>query len=571
MGVQDTPTGVLPKPVPRFRHPVPFRTAALCLDGSGLVGLDSEGTLVGWDARTGRLRYRTPVLRSLDVPQRLTCSPDGRFVALSRRDHVPALIRVFRLDSGEEVRRFDRGFSPCFSPDGEVLAATDGPRLRRWATKSGAELPGLPESGEDLKWAAWSPKGDRVAASWGASSWVSVWELSTRRRTDVTGGEGVLTPATSVAFSAGGRILAVGNGWGVRFADLNGGPGLSGRNQEDYAGGPLRYSADGRTLCAVHQRRRVLCWDVVSGELLHHWSAFNIAEGVLEISESADRVIWIDADGLRVERIPRPLGGEAEEHVVVNAVFTAEGQALTVDKRGAVRVWDPAAQKEVRRFQVPSASFRNFAHNGRWAIYGGGTEPVRVWDLTAGKELASVSTTPSVTAIALSPDRESLALGHEDGALSIWTLGKTERVRIHCELAGVTAVCWSADGKSLAWGDERGTVVLAEGASGREATRFKARIPWAIRDLQFEVDGKMLVTENDGGICYAYDGTVGKDPTRLKDGAIAAFRATPLDRRWFASGFRQTVHGRAIYSGDGRYAITLSNGFARIWEAPGDP
>src|SRR5579862_2480589 len=181
----------LPTPHPRFPHPVPFRTAALPLDGSTLVGLDSEGVLVGWDARTAKLRYRTKVLGPNDPSPRLTCSPDGRFVAVSRRDHVPCLVRIFHLQKGEEARRFDRCFSPCFSPDGELLAGTDGPHLRRWALRSGAELPGLDESGEDLKWAAYSPQGDRLAASCAGSPAVSVWTLRDRGRILIPGTSGV--------------------------------------------------------------------------------------------------------------------------------------------------------------------------------------------------------------------------------------------------------------------------------------------------------------------------------------------------------------------------------------------
>src|SRR6185295_11512970 len=144
----EYPERLLPKP--RFSHDVLLRTAALSCDGATLVALDANGDLLGWDARTARLRYRTRVLGKDEAPQRLTCSPDNRFLVLSPRVAPSGLIRILDLATGREVRRLERGFSPAFSPDGTLLAASDGPTIRQWALKSGAELPGLDPSRQDL-------------------------------------------------------------------------------------------------------------------------------------------------------------------------------------------------------------------------------------------------------------------------------------------------------------------------------------------------------------------------------------------------------------------------------------
>src|SRR6185436_16830872 len=131
-------------PKPRFPHPIPIRAAGLSCDRKILVALDAQGFVNGWNAVTAKRLYRLPLLDSQEVPQRLTFSPDGRFVALS--------------------------------PDSELLACSDGPQLRRWALKSGAELPRFTEAEQPLKWTAWSPKGDVLVASRESSSAISIWE-----------------------------------------------------------------------------------------------------------------------------------------------------------------------------------------------------------------------------------------------------------------------------------------------------------------------------------------------------------------------------------------------------------
>src|SRR6185503_6725477 len=130
------PESSVPPPEPRFPHDIPIRTAGLSCDRKILVALDAQGFVNGWNAVTAKRLYRLPVLDSKEVPQRLTFSPDGRFVALSPWSLPAGLVRVLDPRTGKELRRFDRGFGPSFSPDSELLAGSDGPRLRRWALKS---------------------------------------------------------------------------------------------------------------------------------------------------------------------------------------------------------------------------------------------------------------------------------------------------------------------------------------------------------------------------------------------------------------------------------------------------
>jgi len=226
-------------------------------------------------------------------------------------------------------------------------------------------------------------------------------------------------------------------------------------------------------------------------------------------------------------------------------------------------------QEEIRRFSVPAQPLRHFTRDGQWAVFGGGSDPVRIWDLLRGKEFFSVPAIRFVTAIAVSPDGASLALGHPDGSLSLWNIAENkERTRISLELAEVTAVCWSDDGRSLAWADERGSVVIADGA-GRERVQFKPRGRGPHSLLKFSPDGKILLTCDRDGVYLAYEGLLGREPVRVEGEVVSRLRADPSDPRWMASGFNQSWCRSVAFSRDGSFAVSIQDGKALIWEAPG--
>src|SRR2546422_245315 len=66
-----------------FHHEASVECAAIPFNSEILVSLDSAGRLSGWDIARQRRRYSLPIIRAGASTKRLTCSRDGRFVALS--------------------------------------------------------------------------------------------------------------------------------------------------------------------------------------------------------------------------------------------------------------------------------------------------------------------------------------------------------------------------------------------------------------------------------------------------------------------------------------------------------
>src|SRR4051812_16119470 len=90
---------------PHYEHDAAVVVATLSPDGEILVALDEEGTLTGWRRQPRRKLYARPVFKKGDTARRLTCSPDGRFLALSSKELPSSTLLVLGLADGKEVRR----------------------------------------------------------------------------------------------------------------------------------------------------------------------------------------------------------------------------------------------------------------------------------------------------------------------------------------------------------------------------------------------------------------------------------------------------------------------------------
>jgi WD40 repeat protein len=551
---------------PQFLHDAKVVNAALSPDCEILVVLDEDGTLYGWRRRSRKRLYSRRILKRGDTSRRLTCSPDGRYLAISERELPGALVLVLGLADGKEVRRFERGFSPAFSPDGEFLACGDGKQVRRWAMKSGAELPALDESPEDLKWVAWASTGARIAATAQFTASLFFWEVPTRR---ITRSMSALRgpSVASLAFSPQGEVLAVGTLWGVYMRASLIDAEAREQSFEEYARGDLMFSADGRQVIGVDRRQHVSVWNRRTGQRMFWWSVPASREGLIDASCSGQFLIWMEERGIRLERIPSFLGGPDLGQEITCVGFTSDGKAVTGGPGGRVRLWDPETEKEVGRYQVPELPLTQFSKDGTRAVFRDAEGGILLWDLVAGKELLKVEGHPPINAVALSPDGKTVGLALLDGSVALWDIaGQKERDRIRMDGGSVQDITWSPDGKTLAWGAFRGQVVFAEGEHGRERVVYAPRVR-SIQKIDFLNDGKRLRVVNPVGESLCYDGRLDREPEGPSPELWVPERIP--DSRWLRSTVWKQMWGTNAFSRDGRYAISVDGyGSAMIWRAP---
>ncbi len=124
-----------------------------------------------------------------------------------------------------------------------------------------------------------------------------------------------------------------------------------------------------------------------------------------------------------------------------------------------------------------------FSSDGRTLFSVGPHNNMRSWDVLAGEEELNVKLGDATTAIALSPDDQTLAVGSNFGEVLLlnvltgtihrdWTAGSAfTSINIESEqpsvtFSPITALAFSADGHTLATGDDRGGIRLWDAATG---------------------------------------------------------------------------------------------------------
>jgi WD40 repeat protein len=246
----------------------------------------TTGTLavVIWDAGHAALQLRpisfsdslfaspeeiTSIPAGSDHMTNVALSPDGKLVAASG----DTVLRFWDVTTGAQRAALDGSGSPQFSPDGRLLAFavggySDNHTVRLLDTATGTEfstLQGIPRA-----WGvAFSPDGQMLAAS----DWdrVTLWNVNDLQAPWLT--ESVNPGwARDLAFSHDGRLLAVATNDWIAIFDLQsqGSPGYSVQSPLGDVWS-LAFSPDGTRLAAAvgdHASGMAQVWDVATGQPL---------------------------------------------------------------------------------------------------------------------------------------------------------------------------------------------------------------------------------------------------------------------------------------------------------------
>jgi WD40 repeat protein len=391
------------------RHGDTILRVGFSRDGKLLASLGrGEKTLRLWDAATGK------EVRELRGPDSLlgafAFSPDGKTLA----GVDLGTLRLWDLATGKQTRTFETYHSTflAYLPDGKALACAEGNGAIRFRQLSGQPGPTEEAPGE-VERVAFSPDGKTLFAVGGAvSRRAHLWDLATGK----------------------GRALrdgAQGPAWATDEATRRhaGKPGLP-------AGDERAFAPDGKTVAIYRRDGTLRLWDRTTRKELARWSGL-----ATNISVAA-----FSPDGKSLA-----LGGR---------LWYRDGMLVSPSKENPLRWWDVATGKEVRLFGRHQHSFwwLGFSPDGR-TLASVSDDKLRVWEVASGKELWSLgrqSTRP-----VFSPDSKTLAVGDDDGTVSLWEVATGQpRGCLQSHHGRVLCLAFSPDGKRLASGGWDTTVLV---------------------------------------------------------------------------------------------------------------
>ena len=296
---------------------------------------------------------------------------DGRFSVLSDNS-----LRLWDAGTGQPLKRL-RGFrngiaAVAFSPDGKLaLVASAGKVSNR----------------------TWTPGGDYD---------LRLWDLDRERELRVL--EGHRGDVLCLAFSSDGRLaLSGGRDKIVRLWDVQ-----TGQETQRLVGhtdtvNSVAFTPDGRHALSASSDQTVRLWELDRGTEVRQLAGHK--DIVWAVAVSPDGRLALSAGGYQ----PKP-GGRG---------------LVPGNKDFAIRLWDVATGKEVRRFEGHTEAVAQvaFAPDGKRLLSCGADRSVRLWLVDSGRELRRFTGhTKLIFTVAFSADGRRALSGGADADLRVWDL-----------------------------------------------------------------------------------------------------------------------------------------------------
>lgn len=281
-------------------------------------------------------------------------------------------------------------YAIAFSPDGTVLASTDGYAdyaIRLWNVETGKVFRTLEGHEDTIRSVVFSPDGTTLASA-SYDRTVRVWDVTAGRQLRILEGH---TTVYTVAFSPDGKTLASGlYDRTIKLWDL-----ATGREVRTLVGHNswvhmVAFSPDGRTLASAGSvDRTVKLWNVATGRELHTLVAHDA--GVYAVA------------------------------------FTPDGRALASSSWRTIKLWDVATGRELRTFEGHGDWVYAVAFSPDGNVLGSGSadRTIRLWDVTTGVEQAMLrGHTGLIHSVAFSPTSHTIASGSEDSTIKLWDVSE---------------------------------------------------------------------------------------------------------------------------------------------------
>ncbi len=375
-----------------------MRTASFFYNGSHLASVSSNGIVTVWDMQNSqKTTFKTKA--TLEEPlywesyRHYALSPDGTKLANhGRQSDNTSVLRLTDVRTGRELKAFPSGSGRIFSPDGKLLAAWGGNKIRLLNTETGEmwEIIIAEEPDDDsdthtpvLNGFEFSPDGKKIVSGTNGGL-VQMWDVETgvelssffEEQPPIDGN--YQDSIRAFAFSSDGSLLAVGSRKKIRLLGSSNQPYFKEVSEDDNVYDDLLvFSPDDSVLLRSLYGGEIRLLDVPTGELLTTLHGHSVSLEDLKFSPDNKTLISVGGGNVLFwdwDTVLRSARGENQEHKadvdiniheqskekVIKFVEHSSHPAKSVDRfltQGEVYLaneWYEAALEQFKRYLFPT-------------------------------------------------------------------------------------------------------------------------------------------------------------------------------------------------------------------------
>lgn len=317
-----------------------------------------------------------------DTINTIRCSPDGKYL-ISGGGYKKDALNLWDIAAGKKIRTYrghtDAVYAVAFSPDSKYVL---------------------------------SGSSDKTVKCWDVAADKALWTFS--------GHEALILDVT---FSPDGKYAASGSRDNtIRILDA-----ASGREIRTLSGHTdgvksIVFSPDGRFLLSGSFDKTLILWDVQTGDRIqtftgHQWQIASVAfspDGRQVFSRSGDRVvkIWDAATGREIRTFTaddvNAAGAKSGSQGIRAGTFSPDTRRMLTSKSfgGTLSLWDMDSGRILKKFaghlgNVPAV---DFSRNDNYFLTGGQDGAIKLWGISAGREIAQFVSLKDGEWIVLTPE-----------------------------------------------------------------------------------------------------------------------------------------------------------------------